>query len=155
MKVYGMRGLVEIKNLTPHEVAVFMREDNALVLVDQAQAFLESIELSHTISALFGHEVRERKATQVVVHLPPPVDGGTEIAGWLLHWSFRKPSVSHGTFSFGISAFIPFGQRPGRAAEVVLDAFRRFLDHELREGLLIGGKRVFDPHSLDELEAPA
>lgn len=52
-------------------------------------------------------------------------------------------------FAYTVNAFLAHGQSPGRAAETVLDAFRRFFEHELREGLLFDGARVFDPHGPD------
>lgn len=119
---------------------------NSIQSFGQAQAFAASFSLDPCVAALFGDLV-----DQSVRELADDMSG---VAGWQLTWKFHKRDVARGLFPFGVNAFIPHGQRPGRAAEVVLDAFRRFLDHELREGLLVGGERVFDPHHLDRLETP-
>lgn len=76
-------------------------------------------------------------------------DGERE--GWLLTWHrMRADRDGKGTFEFNVSAFIRIGMRRVRAAEVVLQAYERFLCHELRESFRVGYERLFDPHANDE-----
>ena len=46
--------------------------------------------------------------------------------------------------------FVPLSVLPSTCLELILDGFRRFLEHELREGFLVGKSRPFDPHSGEE-----
>ena len=118
---------------------------NSILTTERAERFAASISIGPSASPLFG-TLRHRSVTPLRNESGGP-------AGWDMSWIYVKADVDRGPFPFTIHAYVPRGQRVGRAAEVVLDAFRRFLDHELREGFMIDGERVFDPHHLDKLES--
>lgn len=111
----------------------------------QARCFFESVTLAEWFQPLLGRLVS--------TSFDQLTNGPHEVFGWAMNWHYVKPDRcgKGGEFEYSISAFVPYGQRRARAAGVVLDAFRRFLDHELREALFFDGVRVFDPHRLDDV----
>ncbi len=111
---------------------------------EQAKRFATLISFGKSVAGLLGEQQGCVEVTEL--------QGADSVAGWELRWKFAKQYPFGTGFQFGIHVYVPFGQRPGRAAEKVFDAYRRFLEHELREGFLLAGDALFDPHHLDELE---
>lgn len=120
---------------------------------EMALQLAESIKWSPFLTSLFG---RREMPVQVreLMSVPTLTIGGMAapltVEGFGLEWRFWKPDmVRGGLFRFSVHAFIPYAQMPGRALDVIFDAFRRFAEHELREGFWVDGVRVFDPHEQD------
>lgn len=114
---------------------------------------VESVSFARNIAPVLG--VTDEPVTVVPLYssrdlergffVPP---GSATSEGWKVTWHFRKVDRDEAPagFSYTVSVFIPIRQARLRALESILDRFRVFFEHELREGLLVAGERVFDPH---------
>ncbi|MEK6884566.1 MAG: hypothetical protein AABY22_33345 [Nanoarchaeota archaeon] len=75
--------------------------------------------------------------------------------GWLVTWVYDKPDAHResSSFCYSITVLIQERQTRTRVLESIFDAFRRFVEHELREGFLVGQERAFDPHRGEEISS--
>lgn len=114
-----------------------------------AQEIMDRIGFAPNLRGLIG-EAASRSVTRL--------DGGEPLggvigitqheSGFLLKWRFEKADACGSTapFAYAINAYVPAAVRRSRALELALNAFRCFLEHELREGFLYGTERPFHPH---------
>lgn len=123
------------------------------------RAIVEKVSFAPNLRAILGVQDKLR-----IVSLAR-ADGWMEIVpggkvvpaleGWLVEWFFKKPDVNAlpnpnspegRVFHYCLGVFVPTLIQERRVLEIVMEKFRFFLEHELREGFVYDGGRPFDPH---------
>jgi hypothetical protein len=115
---------------------------------DELRAIVERVGWAPNLEPLFGspglppavEEVfRRSEVPQAAITFP--------FHGWIVKWGRTKTDVRGvSSFAYSVNVYVQPMQTERRICELVLDGFRRFLEHELREGFMLGDERPFDPH---------
>lgn len=76
-------------------------------------------------------------------------DPDAGLHGWVASWSFKKKSVDNlSDFSYSVNVYVPTEVTIRRALELIVERFKVFVDHELREGLIYRHEWPLRPHRL-------
>lgn len=130
--------------------SVLQPGDPFVCALEEAEEVLRGVGFGRALRPFLG-EIKERHVSKLL--FGEPLEGNAigiknPAGGFLFRWALEKPDACGDAkpFVYHVSAYVAGGVRRSRALETILNAFRGFMEHELREGFMFETSKPFNPH---------